>query len=65
MAWGLVMGAAAVFAAAFAVTAFSNGLLPEQHVVRASVQTVEGSLLSGSGAEMRLIPAGYESQNGD
>ena len=65
MAWGFVMGAAAVFAAAFAVLAFSHGLLPGQHVVRASVQTVEGSLYAGSGAEMRLIPAGYEIRNGD
>jgi hypothetical protein len=59
------MAAAAVFAAAVAVVAFGNGLLPGQHVVRASVQTVDGSLYTGSGAEMRLIPAGYEIRNGD
>ncbi len=65
MAWGWAMGAAAVFAAAVAVVAFSNGMLPGQHSVRASVQTVDGSLYTGSGAEMRLIPAGYEIRNGD
>jgi hypothetical protein len=65
MAWGWAMGAAAVFAAAIAVVAFSNGMLPGQHVVRASVQTVDGSLYTGAGAEMRLIPAGYEIRNGD
>ncbi len=65
MAWGWAMGAAAVFAAAIAVVAFGNGMLPGQHVVRASVQTVDGALYTGSGAEMRLIPAGYEIRNGD
>src|SRR5450631_2771835 len=65
MAWGWAMGAAAVFAAAIAVVAFSNGMLPGQHVVRASVETVDGSLYTGAGAEMRLIPAGYEIRNGD
>jgi hypothetical protein len=65
MAWNWAMGAAAVFAAAVAAVAFGNGLLPGQHVVRASVQTVDGSLYTGSGSEMRLIPAGYEIRNGD
>jgi FecR protein/Protein of unknown function (DUF3352)/Putative zinc-finger len=65
MAWGWAMGAAAVFAVAVAVVAFSNGMLPGQHIVRAAVQTVDGSLYTGSGAEMRLIPAGYEIRNGD
>ncbi len=65
MAWGWAMGAAAVFAAAIAVVGFGNGMLPGQHVVRASVQTVDGALYTGSGAEMRLIPAGYEIRNGD
>jgi hypothetical protein len=65
MAWGWAMGAAAVFVAAIAVVAFGNGMLPGQHSVRASVQAVEGSLYTGSGAEMRLIPAGYEIRNGD
>jgi hypothetical protein len=40
-------------------------MLPGQHVVRASVQTVDGALYTGSGAEMKLIPAGYEIRNGD
>ncbi len=65
MAWGWAMGAAAVFAAAIAVVGFSTGMLPGQHVVRASVETVDGSLYTGAGAEMRLIPAGYEIRNGD
>jgi ferric-dicitrate binding protein FerR (iron transport regulator) len=65
IAWGWAMGAAAVLAAAFAVVAFTNGMLPGQHVVRASVQTVDGSLYSGSGAEMQLVTAGYEIRNGD
>ena len=64
-AWRWAMGAAAVFAAAIGVVAFGNGMLPGQHVVRAAVQTVDGSLYTGSGAEMRLIPAGYEIRNGD
>lgn len=64
-AWRWAMGAAAVFAAAIGVVAFGNGMLPGQHVVRASVQTVDGSLYTGSGAEMRLIPVGYEVRNGE
>src|SRR5205814_7027238 len=51
--------------AGIAVVGFSNGMLPGQHVVRASVQAVDGSLYTGSGADMRLIPAGYEIKNGD
>src|SRR5580698_6739617 len=58
-AWRWAMGAAAVFAAAIVVVAFGNGMLPGQHVVRASVQAVDGSLYTGSGAEMRLMPAGF------
>src|ERR1017187_2548206 len=65
MAWGLAMGAAAVFAAAVAVVAFSNGILPGQHVVRAEVRSVDGALYTGSGAEMRVIPVGYQIRNGD
>ena len=45
--------------------AVSNGLFPGQHPVRAAVQTVDGSLYAWIGAEMRLIPAGYEIRNGD
>ena len=69
MAWRWALGAAAVFAVAVAGLAFnnaySNGLLPGQHSVRAAVQTVDGSLYTGSGAEMRMIPVGYEIRNGD
>jgi hypothetical protein len=64
-AWGWAMGAAAVFAAAVAVVAFGNGMLPGQHTVRAAVQTVDGAVYTGSGAEMRLIPAGYEIRSGE
>ena len=59
------MGAAAVAGVTFAVLAFANGLLPGQHSVRAAVQTVDGSLYAVSGAEMRVVPAGYEIRNGD
>jgi len=61
--WGMAVGVAAAVAAV--VVAFNLGMLPGQHVVRAAVQTVDGSLYAGSGAEMRLIPAGYEIRNGD
>ena len=64
-AWRWAIGAAAVFAVAIVGLTFSNGLLPGQHAVRAAVQTVDGSLYTGSGAGMRLIPAGYEIRNGD
>lgn len=65
IAWRWALSAAAVGAVAVAVVAFNIGMLPGQHVVRASVQTVEGALYTRSGAEMRLIPAGYEIRNGD
>jgi hypothetical protein len=59
------MGAAAVAGVTFAALAFTNGLLPGQHSVRAAVQTVDGSLYAVSGAEMRVVPAGYKIRNGD
>jgi len=65
MAWGWAMGAAAVFAVAIAVVAFTDGLLPGQHSIRAAVQAVDGSLYTGSGGGTRLIPAGYEIRNGE
>jgi FecR-like protein/uncharacterized protein DUF3352/putative zinc finger protein len=65
MAWGWAMGSAAVFAVVVAGLAFNNGMLPGQHPVRASVQTVDGSLYTGSGSEMRVIPVGYQIRNGD
>ena len=64
LAWW-AMGAAAVAALTFAVLAFTNGLLLGQHSVRAAVQTVDGSLYAVSGAEMRVVRAGYEIRNGD
>jgi hypothetical protein len=64
-AWRWAMGAAAVIAVAVAGLAFNSGMLPGQHSIRAAVQTVDGSLYSGSGAEMRVIPVGYEIRNGD
>ena len=45
--------------------AYRDGLLPGQHSVRAAVESVDGSLYAGSGAEMRVIPVGYEIRNGD
>jgi hypothetical protein len=64
-AWGWAMAAAAVFAVVVAGLAFNNGMLPGQHPVGAAVQSVDGSLYTGSGAEMRVIPVGYEIRNGD
>src|SRR5271165_1766714 len=64
-AWRWGMAAAGVVAVAVAVVAFNLGILPGQHSVRAAVATVDGSLYAGSGAEMRLIPVGYEIRNGD
>jgi FecR protein/Protein of unknown function (DUF3352)/Putative zinc-finger len=64
-AWRWTTGAVAVFAVAVAGLAFNNGLLPGQHPVRGAVQTVDGSLYTGSGAEMRVIPVGYQIRNGD
>ena len=65
MGWRWAMGAAAVLAVAVVGLAFNNGMLPGQHPVRAAVQTVDGSLYTGSGEEMRAIPVGYEIRNGD
>jgi ferric-dicitrate binding protein FerR (iron transport regulator) len=65
LSWSWAMGTAAVAAVFLAAFAFSNGLLPGQHPVRAEVQAVDGSLYAVSGADMRLIPAGYQIHNGD
>ncbi len=65
LAWRWVMGAAALAAVVVVAFAFSNGLLPGQHIVRAEVQTVDGALYSVNGSEMRVIPAGYQIRNGD
>jgi ferric-dicitrate binding protein FerR (iron transport regulator) len=64
-AWGWAMSASVVLIAAVGVVAFSNGLLPGQRSVRAAVQTVDGSLYAGTGAEMRVIPVGYAIRNGE
>ena len=65
IAWRWAMGAAASAAVAIGVLAFSSGMLPGQHPIRASVQSVDGSLYSGSGVESRLILAGYQLRNAD
>ncbi|HKV76732.1 MAG TPA: FecR domain-containing protein [Candidatus Sulfotelmatobacter sp.] len=63
--WRWAMGAAAVAAVLVVAFAFTKGLLPGQHPVRAEVQTVDGSLYAVNGADMQLIPAGYQIRNGD
>ena len=65
MAWRWGLAVAGVAAVAAVVVAFNLGMFPGQHSVRAAVETVDGSLYAGSGAGMRLIPAGYEIRNGD
>jgi hypothetical protein len=52
-----------VIAVAFLTFAFSRGLLPGQHPVRAAVESVDGSLYAVEGTNVRLIPAGYEIRN--
>ena len=63
--WRWTMGAAAFAAVIVVAFAFSNGLLPGQHPIRAEVQAVDGSLYAVDGADVRLIPAGYQIRNGD
>lgn len=64
--WWWALGAAAGAAAvAVIVFAASNGLLPGQQSIRASVQAVDGALYAVDGDAARLIPAGYEIRNGD
>ena len=65
MAWGWAMGTALALGVAIGVVGFNAGLLPGQHVVRASVQSVDGSLYSRADGEVKLVPAGYEIRNGD
>ncbi len=59
------MAASTVAAVGIAALALNSGLFPGQHVVRAAVQNVDGSLYAVSGAQVRLIPAGYQIRNGD
>jgi ferric-dicitrate binding protein FerR (iron transport regulator) len=63
--WGWVTGAAAVAAVVVVAFAFSNGLLPGQHAVRAEVQAVDGALYAVNGEDVRLVPAGYQIKNGE
>ena len=65
LGWRWGMAAAAVAAVALVAFAFTNGLLPGQHIVRAEVQTVDGALYAVSGNDVRLVPAGYQIRNGD
>ena len=65
LGWRWAMGAAAVAAVIVVAFAFSNGLLPGQHAVRAEVQAVDGALYAVNGADVHLIPAGYQIKNGD
>src|ERR1700722_2146901 len=59
------MSAAAVAVAVIVTVALFNGLFPGQHVVRAAVQNVDGSLYAVSDDQVRVIPAGYQIRNGD
>jgi len=63
--WQWAMGAAAAVVVAVAGLALINGNFPGQHVVRAAVQNVDGSLYAVSDEQVRLIPAGYQIRNGD
>jgi FecR protein/Protein of unknown function (DUF3352)/Putative zinc-finger len=63
--WRCAIAATAVVAVAFGTVAFNNGLLPGQSSIRGSVQDVEGSLYAVAGDQVRLIPAGYQIQNGE
>ncbi len=63
--WQWSMGAVAAAVVLVVAFSFSNGLLPGQHPVRAEVQTVDGALYAVNGADVRLIPAGYQVRNGD
>ena len=63
--WRWAMSAAAIAVVAAATFALLNGFFPGQHVVRGSVQNVDGSLYAVVDDQVRLIPAGYEIRNGD
>src|ERR1700733_11168827 len=58
------MSAAAVAVAVIVTVALFNGLFPGQHVVRAAVQNVDGSLYAVSDDQVQAIPAGYQIRNG-
>ncbi len=63
--WRWAMAATAVIVVAAATFALENGIFPGQHVVRASVENVDGSLYSVVDDQVRVIPAGYQIRNGD
>ena len=63
--WRWAIGAAAVIVAGVAAFALWGGYFPGQHVVRGSVQNVDGSLYAVVDDQVRLIPAGYQIRNGD
>jgi hypothetical protein len=62
--WGWASMAALIIAGV-ATVALWEGYFPGQHVVRGSVQNVDGSLYAVVDDQVRLIPAGYEIRNGD
>jgi FecR protein/Putative zinc-finger len=64
-AWRWATATIAVTAVAVVIFAFTNGLLPGQHPVRATVAGLNGSLYVVSGEEVRVIPAGYKIRNRD
>ena len=61
--WRWAAGAAALAAVLVVAFALSNGLFPGQNPVRADVQSVDGALYAVNGADVRLIPAGYQIRN--
>ena len=63
--WRWAMAAAGVAAIIVAAFAFSNGMLPGQHAVRAEVQAVDGPLYAVDGGDVHLVPAGYQIRSGD
>jgi len=63
--WAWTMGAAAVAVIVIVAFAFTNSLLPGQNAVRAEIQTVDGSLYSVDGDNVRFIPAGYKIRTRD
>src|SRR5258707_14073805 len=59
------MDATAVIVVAVATFSLVNGIFPGQHVVRGSVQNVDGSLYAVVDDQVCVIPAGYQIRNGD